>query len=279
MDQAQRELIARKLTEARLSATPIERPHLESKVEFQQVHQEEAYAIQELGIKHRVSELGETPVGLKMGLTSLAKRAQMNLDSPLYGELTDKMQIPNGGEFSLKKSIHPKIEPEVAFFLGRELKGHSSVTEEEAWAACEGVCAVLEILDSRYLEFKYFSMEDVIADNSSSSHFVLGPFEGDLKKFPAPSHPLILKLKMSLGGGGHNEVIEGTTEAISGNPLTSLVDLCRLLEKRGRSIPRGSVVLAGAATRAVPLAPGMKIGLEVENLPPVHVHVHAGLSS
>ena len=37
----------------------------------------------------------------------------MNLDSPLYGVLTDKMLIKNNGTFSLAGSIHPKIEPEV----------------------------------------------------------------------------------------------------------------------------------------------------------------------
>ena len=96
----------------------------------------------------------------------------MDLDAPLYGELTDKMHIPNGGVFKMQGQIHPKIEPEVAFFIERELSG--VVTRDQVLAACSGVCASLEILDSRYTQFKYFSMEDVISDNSSSSHFILG---------------------------------------------------------------------------------------------------------
>ena len=40
-------------------------------------------------------------------------------------------------------------------------------------AACSGVGPALEILDSRYRDFKYFSLSDVVADNASSSHVVL----------------------------------------------------------------------------------------------------------
>ena len=107
-----------------------------------------------------------------MGLTSEAKRKQMDLDSPLYGELTDKMQVQNGGTYKLDGQIHPKIEPEIAFLISKELSG--IVTREQVLEATSEVYACMEILDSRYKQFKYFSMEDVISDNSSSSQFILG---------------------------------------------------------------------------------------------------------
>src|SRR5437868_1013190 len=119
----------------------------------------EAYAIQELQLKACLQSQ-ETQVGWKMGLTSEAKRRQMNLDSPLYGFLTNQMQIADGGVFPLEGSIHPKIEPEIAFLTNKDLSG--TVTREQVLAACGGIASALEILDSRYTEFKYFSMEDVI---------------------------------------------------------------------------------------------------------------------
>lgn len=246
------------LHRARLEAKPVE--------QLSKTHQfarPEAYQIQEFGIHERLKS-GEKWLGLKMGLTSEAKRRQMNLDAPLYGELTDKMQIPNEGTFNLKGSIHPKIEPEIGFVIGRELEGQ--VSREEVLDACTGVFAALEILDSRYNEFKYFSMEDVIADNSSSSHYVCGEIVRNFASLDLKN----LTMKMWVNG---ELAAEGLSSAISDDPVLSVVELCALLSERGRKLPAGSLVLAGAATPAVALEPGMKVGLEVEGLNSLTVSV------
>ena len=188
----------------------------------------------------------------------------MNLDSPLYGVLTDKMQVTDGGEFKLAGSIHPKIEPEVAFYINKELKG--TVSREDVLNSCSGVCAALEILDSRYEGFKYFSMEDVISDNSSSSHYILGEKLTDFSDLDLKN----LKMQMLVNG----EVAkEGLSSAISGDPVVSVMQLSELLAKRGQSIPANCFVLAGAATTAVSLEPGMKVSLKVDHLPELAVNI------
>ncbi len=216
----------------------------------------EAYSIQEKGMTFRFQR-GEKPVGFKMGLTSQAKREQMNLDSAIYGVLTDKMQILEGSSFSVGSSIHPKIEPEIAFWIGRDLSGN--VSAEEALAACSGVTAALEILDSRFLNFKYFSLPDVVADNCSSAYFVMGQ---TVKKLTAVS---LSELEMTLKVNG-KPVQKAYSNAISGNPLQSVVQLCEMLHQRGQILPAGSLVLAGAATQAVPLERNTEIQLEVDHL-------------
>lgn len=224
----------------------------------------EAYQVQESGIVLR-EKAGEKRIGLKMGLTSEGKRKQMNLDAPLYGELTDKMQIPaGGGGINITPLIHPKIEPEIAFLLKSDLEGE--VSHRDVLNATAAVCACLEILDSRYEQFKYFSMEDVIADNSSSSHFVLGPWLEDFRNLDLRE----LKMQMSVNG---TIVHEALSNEISGDPVVSVIELCRLLAQRGRKLTAGTFVLAGAATAAVPLEAGMLVTLSVEGLPRVDVGV------
>lgn len=259
MDKGQINQIAQTLHDARLSARSL--PQFSKEItDFKRA---DAYAIQERGIELRLAA-GEKLVGLKMGLTSEGKRRQMNLDSPLYGALTDKMQVQNGGHYSLTGSIHPKIEPEVAFFIKQELKG--KITRPQVLDATEAVCAALEILDSRYDGFKYFSMEDVIADNSSSSHFILGP---KLTQF----HSIDLKnLKMAMKVNGATKM-EGNSRDISDDPVISVIQLAELLAQRGQAIPAGSVVLAGAATAAIALEAGMTVSLEVEALPSLSVSI------
>lgn len=246
------------LHNARLKAQPL--PQISKNIpDFTRA---DAYSIQEQQLWLR-EFAGEHAIGWKMGLTSEAKRKQMNLDSPLYGVLTDKMLV-TGSTFSLKNQIHPKIEPEIAFHITKDLKGN--VTREQVLDACGGVAACMEILDSRYEQFKYFSMEDVIADNSSSSHFVLGEWNTSFHHMDLANLTMIMTVNNELAQKGHSR-------DISGDPVMSVVELCRLLAERDHKLKAGSLVLAGAATPAVELKPGMEIVLKVDHMMPVSVRV------
>ena len=243
---------------ARINAKPI--------VQLSQTYKmsrSDAYQMQEKQLSLR-SGAGEKQIGWKMGLTSEAKRKQMNLDSPLYGFLTDKMQIKNNGEFNIASQIHCKIEPEIAFLMSKELP--SKPTRAQVMESILAVAPALEILDSRYTEFKYFSMEDVIADNSSSSFFVLGPWEKKFNQFDIKN----LKLTMKFDGVSKQT---GTTEAISGDPAQSVIELCQLLGQRDQKLKAGSIVLAGAATAAEELKDGQVISLEMENLEKIEIKI------
>ncbi len=208
-----------------------------------------AYRIQDEGIRIRVAA-GDAVVGYKMGLTSKAKIEQMGVREPIMGVLLRSMGVENGGTFPTAGRIHPRIEAEIAFVMGRELSG--SVTIAQALAACSGVAAALEVVDSRFKDFK-FTLPDVVADNCSSCGFILGearPLAGlDLASIP---------MEMSIDG---QVVQKGSSADIMGHPGASLAALAGMLADRGRSIPAGSLVLAGAATQAVPLRPGANVRL------------------
>lgn len=223
----------------------------------------DAYAIERAGIDLRLSR-GEKLVGMKMGLTSEAKRKQMGLDSPVYGTLTDAMRVPQGGIFHLTGKLHPKVEPELAFVTSRELKG--PIRLEEAAEACVTTHPAMEILDSRYEGFKYFSLPDVVADNASSSHFAIADVG-------VRTGALALKeLELSLVINGETKQ-HAKAEAISGHPLRSVVQLCELLATEGRSLPAGSWVMAGAATLAEPLHPGDHVEVVVGMLGKIEITV------
>lgn len=255
--------MARQLTEARLFRKPLPQ-WSQTGV---QMSRPEAYQIQELGIRHRLNQ-SELRIGYKMGLTSAGKRKQMNLDSPLYGELTNKMQVANQSIFDINGLIHSKIEPEIAFKIKNTLSG--KITYQHAVDSISEVCATMEILDSRYAQFKYFSMEDVIADNSSSSHFVCGPW----MRFENPEQVMNAYLEMSVD---HVVVQAGDAKEISGDPILSIVQLVHLLHENNRSLEANSIVLAGAATAAVELKPNQVIELKIKggssNWPMAKVHI------
>ena len=222
---------------------------------------DDAYAIQRASIARRRAR-GESLVGVKMGFTSRAKMEQMGVHDMIWGRLTDAMIVEDGGEIDRDKFVHPRVEPEIAFLLKAPLKGKVSLFQ--ATAAIEAVAPALEIIDSRYRDFK-FSLTDVVADNSSSSAFVVGPWS-------KPDFDLSnLGMIMTVHGRGQEC---GSSAAILGNPLRSLSAAARLAGD-DVDLDAGSVILAGGATAAFALEPGDIVSLEVESLGAVGLKVRA----
>ncbi|MFF0717406.1 2-keto-4-pentenoate hydratase [Micromonospora sp. NPDC003816] len=200
-----------------------------------------AYRVQQAVVAHRLSR-GERPVGLKLGLTSRAKMAQMGVDEVIWGRLTDAMRIPDGGTLRLSAHLHPKVEPEVAFLV------HGG--------AITAVAPALEVIDSRYVDFR-FTLPEVIADNTSASGFVLGAWQ------PVPDGIDNLGVLMEVDG---RPVQIGSTAAILGDPRRALAEAVRLAAASGVDLADGAVLLAGAATAAVPLRAGSHVRVTVDTL-------------
>ncbi|TDC51157.1 4-oxalocrotonate decarboxylase [Actinomadura sp. KC345] len=193
-----------------------------------------AYAVQRAGIKLR-RQRGERLAGVKMGFTSRAKMVQMGVDDVIWGLLTDRMLAESSVDVS--RLIHPRIEPEIAYLIGREVRSAAEVE-----TAVAGVAVGFEVLDSRFADFR-FTLPDVIADNASAARFGFGAWH-------APRDVSNTGLLVEIDG---RPVQTGSSAAILGDPARSLRAAARLALGAGMKLEPGWIVLAGAATAAVPL--------------------------
>jgi len=239
---------ARKLVEAARLVTPIEQIS-----KRQEISLKDAYDIQLSGIRIR-SAYGERPIGIKMGFTSRAKMSQMGITDLIWGRLTDQMMCDDGGVIPASRFIHPRAEPELAFLLKAPLAG--KVTSMEALQAVSAIAPAIELIDSRYEDFN-FCLTDVIADNSSASAFVTGAWQSPTIDFAN------LGLAMMINGRPQTY---GSTAALLGHPLRSLVAAARLVGESNERLEPGSIVLAGGATAAIALSPGDYVSVEMEQL-------------
>lgn len=210
----------------------------------------QAYEVQRVSMQRRYAD-GERSIGIKLGFTSRAKMQQMGVDSLIWGWLTDAMLEEDGGEVALSRYIHPRAEPEVCFLVGRAID--RPLTLLEAAEHIEAVAPAIEIIDSRYEAFK-FSLEDVVADNCSSSGLVVGPWSRNLSGLDNAG--VLMRLDGQLAQ-------VGSTAAILGNPLRSVAEASKLVSEAGLSLPAGSLIMAGAATAAEALYPGVHVSVEV----------------
>jgi 2-oxo-3-hexenedioate decarboxylase len=220
----------------------------------------EAYEVQRLSIARRVKR-GEKRIGMKMGFTSRAKMVQMGLSDLIWGRLTDAMLIEEGGGLSLAGYVHPRVEPEIAFLMKKPLAGR--VTALQALAAVEAVAVAMEVIDSRYENFK-FSLADVIADNTSAAGLVIGPWHTPDLDFSN------LGLVLTFDGAARQV---GSTAGILGHPLRSLVAAARMVAEAGESLNAGDIVMAGGITAAEALTPGAYVETEMQHLGRVAVRV------
>jgi 2-keto-4-pentenoate hydratase len=111
-----------------------------------------AYNIQTELIGLHVAE-GAKVVGAKLGFTSATMRDAMGVGEPNYGWLTNRMLL-EGSSLSFADFIHPRVEPEIAFRLNAPLRG-PGVTPRHVVSATASVFAALEIVDSRFVDYRF----------------------------------------------------------------------------------------------------------------------------
>ncbi|MFC0864758.1 2-keto-4-pentenoate hydratase [Sphaerimonospora cavernae] len=206
-----------------------------------------AYEVQRAVIERRLAR-GESLIGVKMGFTSRAKMVQMGVDDVIWGLLTDAMLIES--HVDTADLIHPRIEPEIAFLIDRPVR-----TPADAVDAVGGIAVGYEVLDSRYEGFS-FTLPDVIADNASAAGFGLGPWH-------RPRDVGNVGMLLEIDG---RTVASGSSAAILGDPMRSLVAAARLAEAAGIELQPGWVILAGAATAAIPLPAGTHVRVSAAGL-------------
>ena len=112
----------------------------------------DAYKVQVASIDQRFGR-GEKLLGYKMGFTSKAKMEQMGVHELIWGRLTSNMELMDGDALELSKYVHPRAEPEVAFRIKQDIPGE--LTEADIPNYVDAVCVAIEIIDSRYKNFKF----------------------------------------------------------------------------------------------------------------------------
>jgi 2-oxo-3-hexenedioate decarboxylase len=241
-------LLANTLHEAVKSAKATEQISLKHSITLAQ-----AYEIQHKEIELRQEE-GEKLIGVKMGFTSEAKMLQMGVKDMIIGQLTDRMLFANNDKITVGKFIHPRAEPEICFILSEDING--ALTVDEVKQKVSGIAAAIEIIDSRYENFK-FSLEDVVADNCSSAGFVIGQI------MPIQTSLSDLKIDLMID---ETIVESGSSNDILGDPWKALSAATRLAETYKIPLKKGMYVMAGAATSAHFVSGHLSVSAEIHVL-------------
>ncbi|MBX2803701.1 MAG: fumarylacetoacetate hydrolase family protein [Myxococcales bacterium] len=255
-----RQQAARALHDAERTATPIA-PLTQT---YEGIDVVDAYQIQLAQIGRRVEE-GAVVRGHKVGLSSAAMQRMLKVSEPDYGHLLDDMFVYETDPVPVSALCFPRIEMEVAFVLARPLSG-PGCTVADVLAATAYVAPALEIIDSRVVDWK-IGLVDTIADNASSARVVLGGCATPVDAVDLRTVGAVLRK--------NGEIAEtGAAGAVLGNPATAVAWLANKVHQFGVTLGEGHVVLPGACSRAIDVAPGDVIRADFDTLG--HVSVRFG---
>ena len=248
--------LANSLADAYETRVPVDPPSASSSMTV-----EDAYAVQTLQVDRWIAQ-GAAVKGHKVGLTARPMQRMLGVDQPDYGHLLDTMMFASGERFGSARFLQPRVEPEIAFVLGRDLEG-PGVTTADVVRATEFVVAAIEVIDSRIRDWK-ITLVDTIADNASSGAVVLA------------SRPVLLgAVDLRVVGCNLSRngalVATGAGGAVLGDPVRAVAWLANVRAATGEALRAGDVVIPGSCTVAVPVGAGDSVRAEFAGIGAVHV--------
>jgi 2-oxo-hept-3-ene-1,7-dioate hydratase len=236
LSEAERQQAVEQLLEAERTRTPV----VQLSKTFPHIAIEDSYWIQS-EVTRRKIEGGRKLIGHKIGLTSKAMQQSSQIDEPDYGHLLDNMMIADGAKVRHADYCVPRVEPELAFVLGKPLKG-PNVGLLDVLRATEYVVPAIEIIDARVQNPR--KIFDTVADNGAAAGIVLGG---------RPIKPMDLDLRWVGAIFYRNSEIEetGLAAGVLGNPALGIAWLANKVAPFGTVLEPGHIMLSGSFTRPV----------------------------
>src|SRR3954463_3426819 len=223
----------------------------------------DGYAVQAALVKLILAD-GDTVVGYKAGLTSKPMQTMLGVGQPDYGPVLGSTIYRDGDEISVSRFIAPKLEAEIVYVLGGALQG-PGVTVEQARAAVSGISASMEIVDSRFADWR-IKLCDTVADLASNGAVALSeklvPLDG--------IDPRLIGMVLSRDG---QLVDTGAGAAALGDPAAVVAWLANTLAEDGIGLESGHLVMTGALHAAVPMQAGETYTAEFDRLGSVTVRI------
>lgn len=212
---------------------------IEPPSDFQPDSLDEAYAVQDFVVAGLLADHGGQAVGWKIGCTNVTAQRLLGLGGPFYGRLLSPFVHASPAELDAGRFHLRCVEAEFAVEIGRDFPAGGAPFDRDDVA--DRICSVLpaiEIVDTRFADWRRVGATWLIADNGSTGHWVRGPGVTNWRGFDLASHRVALRVN------GRVER-EGTGVNVMGHPFEAVRFLANSLARRGRALRAGDVVSTG----------------------------------
>jgi 2-oxo-3-hexenedioate decarboxylase len=211
---------------------------------------------------------GERTVGRKIGFTNRNIWPEYGVDSPIWAPVYDTTLVTARGEpveYSLARTVSPRIEPEIAFGLRdgvrAGLRDPMRILEAVEWAA-----PAFEVVDCLYPGWK-FRVPDTVVQQGLHAGLIVGA------RVALESHRLAdwaARLGACRANLTRNAQLaeRGIGSNALGHPALALAFLADVLAEQPQFQPlaAGEIVTTGTLTAALPIAAGDTWRFELDGI-------------
>lgn len=216
------------------------------------------------------SEPDSMLVGIKIAATSPEVQHRLGCSRPIWGWLTDAMELHDGACVEGPEITSMRAEAELVFILGQDLRG-PGVTYRDVLAATDAVCPGIE-LPTRLPPGVKPSVNELMARNTLAGKFVLG--------YPVANwHHLDLTLIGVVLDVNGEPVASGTPAAVLGHPARAIASVVNDLADAATDsistpthLRAGQIVFTGGITASVAMSPGISVEARFAHLGSVGIH-------
>ena len=244
------------LSSARLQTKKIGEP----KGELCPQSESEAYQVQSEVHSLISKKRGDEIIGWKIGCTTPVMRAYLNINEPCAGGIFRSTVHFEDALVKHSDFLYPGVECELAVFIDKDLgfieKEHTYDVISNAVGA---IFPAIEIVDSRWHDYKTVNTFSLIADDFFGAGCVLGQPKTQWGNIDLKT----LKGEMIING---IPVGQGLGKDILGNPIDALVWLTKMLEKRGTYLKQGNIVMLGSLVQTNWVNPMDQVEVEIDSL-------------
>tara|TARA_B100001013_G_scaffold342478_1_gene268508 strand:- start:398 stop:1192 length:795 start_codon:yes stop_codon:yes gene_type:complete len=212
----------------------------EQKGELSPQSESEAYRVQSEVHSIISKKRGDEIIGWKIGCTTPVMQSYLNIDEPCAGGIFKSTVYFEDALIKHTDFLNPGVECELAAFIDKDLEFiEKEHTYEVISDAVGAIFPAIEIVDSRWNDYKTVNTFSLIADDFFGAGCVLGRPETKWRNMDLKN----IKGEMKING---SSVGQGKGEDILGDPIYALVWLTKMLKKQGTYLKQGDIVMLGS---------------------------------
>ena len=209
---------------------------------------------------------GKRIVGMKIALTSADAQTRLGTDRPIWGWLTDAMEIADGAVIDATQGARLRAEAELVFELGEDLVG-PGITRRDVLDATAKIRPGIE-LPAR-AQRAPATAADMIMYNAMATHFIVGDALADWHRLDLS----LLGVVMEVNG---EPASSGCAATVAGHPADAIAAVANdLAHQESGVLSAGQLVFTGGITPAVALLPAMTVEANFSHLGRVGLSVAA----
>jgi len=221
---------------------------------------DDAYRIQD-ALHRLMTDAGRGEIaGWKIALTSKAMQQMTGVDQPAAGAIFSKVVHPSPARLDVAAYHHLGVEFEVAVRVGADLPASGGpwtrTSVADRFAAC---LPAFELVEDGNADYKTLDAFTLVAQNTWNAGIVLGAPVTAWRSVDLERAATRCWINDRPGG-------EGKTGDALGHPFEALAWLANLLNRRGRMLERGMVVMTGSSITTKFPAPGDRVRFVIDGL-------------